>query len=44
MLGRLIGFSRCLDGVMRDDETARLLARGFLAGRFDSELILQEGV
>ncbi len=44
MLGRLIGFSRCLDGVMRDDETARLLARGFLAGRFDSERILKEGV
>jgi pyruvate,water dikinase len=43
MLGRLIGFSRCLDGVMRDERTASLLARGFLAGNYDSERILEEG-
>ena len=43
MLGRLIGFSRCLDAVMRDDRTASLLAQGFLAGNFDSERILEGG-
>lgn len=42
MLGRLIGFSRCLDAVMRDDGTARRLARGFLAGIYDSAKILAE--
>jgi len=40
MLGRLIGFSRCLDGVMADEETARRLARGFLGGIYDSRRIL----
>lgn len=35
MLGRLIGFSRYLDGVMSDEETPLRLARTFLAGRFD---------
>lgn len=40
MLGRLIGFSRCLDAVMRDDGTAHRLARGFLDGVYDSAKIL----
>ncbi len=44
MLGRLIGFSRCLDAVMGDDGTARRLARGFLAGVYDSSKILEEDV
>lgn len=42
MLGRLIGFSRCLDAVMLDDGTASRLARGFLAGVYDSVKILEE--
>lgn len=35
MLGRLIGYSRYLDGVMTDDQTPLDLADSFLAGRFD---------
>ena len=42
MLGRLIGFSRFLDAAMRDDRTAHRLARGFLAGCYDSNRILEE--
>jgi len=41
MIGRLIGFTRCLDAVMRDDSTAHLLAEGFLAGNYDSAKILE---
>ncbi len=36
MLGRLMGFSRLLDGVMTDDSTPLELAQAFLDGRFDS--------
>lgn len=42
MLGRLIGFSRCLDAAMRDDDTAHRLARGFLSGCYDSQRILEQ--
>ncbi|MFH0782841.1 MAG: PEP/pyruvate-binding domain-containing protein [Pseudomonadota bacterium] len=35
MLGRLIGYSRYLDGVMTDDQTPFDLAKAFLAGRYD---------
>lgn len=41
MIGRLIGFTRCLDAVMRDDRIAHLLAEGFLAGNYDSAKILE---
>ena len=34
MMGRLLGFSRFLDGVMTSEETPLLLAEAFLAGRF----------
>jgi pyruvate,water dikinase len=42
MVGRLLGFSRFLDGVMTNDETPLLLARSFLAGRFDTRFITRE--
>ena len=42
MVGRLLGFSRFLDGVMTNDETPLLLARAFLAGRFDTRAITKE--
>ncbi len=42
MVGRLLGFSRFLDGVMTNDETPLLLARSFLAGRFDTRVIMEE--
>jgi pyruvate,water dikinase len=35
MIGRLIGFSRLLDGVMDDDDSPDRLAESFLQGRFD---------
>lgn len=35
MLGRLLGFSRFLDGIMTSDETPLQLAEVFLAGRYD---------
>ncbi|MDP3479776.1 MAG: PEP/pyruvate-binding domain-containing protein [Desulfoprunum sp.] len=38
MLGRLLGFSRFLDGVMTTDETPVQLAQAFLAGRFDTRV------
>jgi len=41
MLGRLMGFSRFLDGVMTDDSTPLKLAEAFLAGRFDSRTVTQ---
>jgi pyruvate, water dikinase len=43
MVGRLLGFSRFLDGVMTNDETPLLLARAFLAGHFDTWAIASEG-
>ncbi len=36
MIGRLLGFSRFLDGVMSEDATPLRLAEAFLAGRFDT--------
>lgn len=36
MLGRLLGFSRFLDGAMRTDETPLHLAEAFLQGRYDT--------
>jgi len=39
MLGRLMGFSRFLDGVMTNDSTPLKLAEAFLAGRYDSRNI-----
>jgi pyruvate, water dikinase len=42
MVGRLLGFSRFLDGVMTNDETPLHLARAFLAGQFDTRSIAQE--
>lgn len=42
MLGRLIGFTRCLDAVMGDDATPRRLARAFLAGCLDAEEALRQ--
>jgi len=36
MLGRLLGFSRFLDGIMGDDATAIGLAEEFLAGNFST--------
>ena len=44
MVGRLLGFSRFLDGVMTSDETPLLLAQAFLAGRFDTRDITKEVV
>jgi pyruvate,water dikinase len=41
MLGRLMGFSRFLDGVMTDHSTPLKLAEAFLAGRFDSRNVLE---
>ena len=40
MLGRLMGFSRFLDGVMTDHDTPLKLAEAFLAGRFDSRNVV----
>jgi len=40
MIGRLLGFSRFLDGVMTTDETPVQLAEAFLAGRYDSRTVL----
>ncbi|MGW8161189.1 MAG: PEP/pyruvate-binding domain-containing protein, partial [Desulfobulbales bacterium] len=34
VLGRLLGFTRLLDAVMRSDETPRLVADAFLAGNY----------
>ncbi len=34
MIGRLLGFSRFLDGIMNDDATSILLAEEFLAGNY----------
>ena len=42
MIGRLLGFSRFLDGVMTTDETPVQLARAFLAGRYDSRAVGEE--
>ena len=42
MIGRLLGFSRFLDGVMTTDETPVQLAEAFLAGRYDSRTVLGE--
>lgn len=36
MIGRLFGFSRFLDGMMRDDQIPLHLAKAFLAGQYDS--------
>ncbi len=36
MIGRLLGFSRFLDGIMGDDATAIRLAEQFLAGNFST--------
>ncbi len=36
MLGRLLGFSRFLDGAMSTEETPILLAKAFLDGRYDA--------
>ncbi|TKB28535.1 hypothetical protein FCL47_03365 [Desulfopila sp. IMCC35006] len=41
MLGRLMGFSRFLDGVMTDSSTPLKLAEAFLAGRYDSRNVLE---
>ncbi len=41
MLGRLMGFSRFLDGVMTDSSTPLKLAEAFLAGRYDSRSVLK---
>ncbi|WP_430734985.1 PEP/pyruvate-binding domain-containing protein [Halodesulfovibrio aestuarii] len=43
MLGRLLGFSRFLDGNMTDDDAPKKLAESFLKGHFDSR-DLEEGV
>jgi len=40
MVGRLFGFSRFLDGAMRDDEVPLRLAEAFLAGQYDSLVAL----
>lgn len=40
MIGRLLGFSRFLDGVMTSEETPMQLAAAFLAGRYDSRTAL----
>jgi pyruvate,water dikinase len=39
MLGRLLGFSRFLDGVMTTDETPVQMAETFLSGRFDTRVM-----
>jgi len=39
MIGRLLGFSRFLDGVMSEDDTPLQLAEAFLEGRFDTREI-----
>jgi len=36
MIGRLFGFSRFLDGMMRNDQIPLTLAKAFLGGQFDS--------
>lgn len=36
MIGRLLGFSRFLDGIMNDDATVPRLAEKFLAGNFNT--------
>ncbi len=40
MIGRLLGFSRFLDGIMSDENTPLLLAESFLAGRYDTRDLL----
>jgi pyruvate,water dikinase len=42
MLGRLMGFSRFLDGAMTTEETPVLLARAFLAGHYDARTVAGE--
>ena len=42
MIGRLLGFSRFLDGIMTTDATPVELAKAFLAGRYDSRTALEE--
>ncbi len=39
MLGRLLGFSRFLDGVMTTDETPVQMAEAFLSGRFNTRVV-----
>ena len=41
MLGKLLGFSRFLDGVMTSEETPVLLARAFLDGHLDARNALE---
>ncbi|GFM34866.1 PEP/pyruvate-binding domain-containing protein [Desulfovibrio subterraneus] len=41
MLGRLLGYSRFLDGTMKNDDTPLLLAEHFLQGHYDSRLALE---
>jgi pyruvate,water dikinase len=41
MLGRLLGYSRFLDGTMKNDNTPLLLAEHFLQGHYDSRLALE---
>jgi pyruvate,water dikinase len=43
MIGRLLGFSRFLDGVMSEDDTPFRLAEAFLAGRFDTRSLSENG-
>ncbi len=42
MLGRLMGFSRFLDGVMTDDSTPLKLAEAFLGGHFNSRSVTEQ--
>jgi pyruvate, water dikinase len=42
MVGRLLGFSRFLDGVMTSEETPLQMARAFLSGRFDTRVTPEE--
>lgn len=42
MLGRLLGFSRFLDGLMNDDDSPLQLAQAFLEGRYNTRELEEE--
>ncbi len=44
MIGRLLGFSRFLDGIMNDDATSTRLAEEFLAGNFNTRSLSEKSV
>ena len=43
VLGRLLGFTRLLDAVMKDDQRVELVTRAFLEGDYGLERLATNG-